>query len=468
MGIISEFLVSQAKSRLFTPDFSSSDNQIEGLRHDGVSWRIRRALTDFGSGYQGPKHPSFEEGLIGPGSISPGDKQPNLTFQWLEHGSVRHEAEDFSSSLPYYLLPEAEKIARSTTHRVLPFLERNWKAVSAVGLLGLFAIKPLSLFSGRDDESNTLEGLRHGGLSQRMRRDMTPFGSGWDPMRALAREAGLSLEKFVAQPHMKLAMASGDVLRELGQGTFGKVHLMESSVKIGEKEHTFQYARKSVMEGDRTEMFHEVKNQRRLQDLNSPSVYGWSGNQIYMEPMEGRGAYAHMRSGQALPESFISDLEKFIPEMHNRGIAHMDMTRDVNRLLSKSGPSGEIVPHNIILTKEGRAGVIDYGMSMRSGSSSKTIHKMYNHTSYSTNAELDMSLVKSLRANKGKLTDSTIQEFNKSGRSTPIVAPPSAKTIRAKVRANTQSIATKKTAKNMFRVGTGRNSRSAFSSTNKV
>lgn len=465
MGIIADFLVSQAKSRLFTPDFSSSDNQIEGLRHDGIGWRIRRTLTDFGSGYQGPKHPSFEEGLIGPGS--PGDKQPNLSFQWLEHGSVRHEAEDFASSLPYYLLPETEKIAQPTTHRILPFLERNWKAVSVIGLLGLFAVKPLSLFSGRDDESNTLEGLRHGGLSQRMRRDMTPFGSGWDPMRALAKEAGLSLEKFVAQPHMKLALASGDVIKELGQGAFGKVHLMESSVHINGTERTFKYARKTVL-SEENKLFREVRNQRKLQDLNAPSVYGYSGNQIYMEAFQGKSAYSIMRSGGQLPRSFVEDLEKFIPEMHNRGISHVDMTRDVNRLLGKEGASGEMVPHNIIMTPEGRAGVIDYGSASKPKEINKRLHEAYARKDLSSNAELDTSLVQSLRRNKGKLTDSTMQELNQISRSTPQIAPPFAKTVRAKIRTNTQSIATKKTAKEMFRVGSGRNSRSAFSSTNRL
>lgn len=459
MGLILDYIVSQARTQIAPALFPRA--QIDGLQDRGVAQHGRHSMTEFGSGW---RHPSFEEGLIGPGSPPAPEKRPNLTFEWLEQGFVRHTPEDFSSSLPWYLLPDAEKIMARTRPRLFPFLEKHWKAATAVGLLGLYMTKPLSLFSGRDDEANTLEGLRHGGLSQSMRRSMTPFGSGWDPMRALAREAGLSLEKFVAQPHMKLAMASGDVIKELGQGTFGKVHLMESSVRIGEKEHTFQYARKIVIEdSDRLNMFHEVKAQRKLQDLNAPSVYGWSGNQIFMEPFQGRTAWSHMRSGGTLPESFISDLEKFVPEMHSRGVAHMDMTRDMARHLKQEKKIGEIIPHNIILTPEGRAGVIDYGSHTSPGKASESaqyLHEAYNREKFSTNAELDMSLVKSLRANKGKLSTKSLTEINKIGRSTPIVAPPVARTIKAKIRTNTQAIATQKTARNMFTIG--RRSSSTF------
>lgn len=464
MGLLAQFLLSQAKSRIGS---SIAANTIEGLQDVGLAQHSRHNHTQFGSGWRGSDHPSFEEGLIGPGSLSVKEKKPSLSFEWLEQGFVRHTPEDFSSSLPWHLLPDAEKLMARTRPRLYPFLEKHWKAATVIGLAGLTLAKPLSIFSGRDDEYNTIEGLRHGGLSQRMRRDMTPFGSGWDPMRALAREAGLSLEKFVAQPHMKLAMASGDVVRELGQGTFGKVHLMESSVKIGEKEHTFQYARKSVFDNsDKMDIFHEVKAQRKLQDLNAPSVYGWSGNQVFMEPIKGVSASSHLRAGKQLPESFISDLEKFIPEMHSRGMAHMDSARDVNRLLGKSGASGEIIPHNMILTPEGRAAVIDYGSTMRPSTRTEVMHQMYNHTKYSTNAEFDMSLVKSLRKNNGRLSDTVIQEFNQKSGSTPIVAPPSAKTMQAKIRTNTQASATQQTAKNMFTVRRG--SKSTFRAGSKV
>lgn len=454
----------QDKRDGFLGTLGSIYNTIEGLQHGGLIERIRHAQTAFGSGWRGLRHPSFEEGLIGPGSI-PG---PKFTPLAIEKGFVLHEAEDFAEQLPFYLLPEIEKKVQKA---IKPFT--HWKLATAVGLLGLYAVKPLSLFSGRDDEANTIEGMRHGGLSQQLRRKNTPFGSGWDPMRALAKEAGMSLEKFVLQPHMKLAMASGDVVRELGKGSFGIAHLMESTVNIAGKEHPFQYVRKTVFDTERLETFHEARTQRKLQDMNAPSVYGLSGNQMYMEHFSGVSALKHMISGKQLPESFVKDLEKFVPEMHKRGIAHRDMARDFNKTINKMGRSGEIVPHNVILTPEGRAGVIDYGQSSSSGllnESQKTLHQMYVGEKYSTNAELDMSLVKSLRRNRGKLSFSAIQdlkEYRIAGASTPTrSAHPSGKSLQAKIRTNNQATATQRTAKNMFTIG--RKSKSTFRSGRKV
>jgi len=49
----------------------------------------------------------------------------------------------------------------------------------AVLIAGLYLTKPLSLFSGKDDSYNTLEGLSHRGEAGRLRRLNTDFGSGW-------------------------------------------------------------------------------------------------------------------------------------------------------------------------------------------------------------------------------------------------------------------------------------------------
>jgi len=49
----------------------------------------------------------------------------------------------------------------------------------AVTAMGLYLTKPLSLFSGKDDEYNTIEGLPHGGQAERLRRIHTDFGSGY-------------------------------------------------------------------------------------------------------------------------------------------------------------------------------------------------------------------------------------------------------------------------------------------------
>ena len=61
-----------------------------------------------------------------------------------------------------------------------PFLKRHpGKIAIAASAAALMALKPGTLFSGKDDEYNVIEGLRHGGEAERMRRLLTEFGSGW-------------------------------------------------------------------------------------------------------------------------------------------------------------------------------------------------------------------------------------------------------------------------------------------------
>ena len=93
-------------------------------------------------------------------------------------GGNKHE-------IPPVLLEELFGGSPDPTVRTSQLTRKNWKLLTAAGVVGLWALKPLSWFSGRDDNYNTIEGLRHGGLAQQKRREMTEFGSGWDPLRAL-------------------------------------------------------------------------------------------------------------------------------------------------------------------------------------------------------------------------------------------------------------------------------------------
>lgn len=60
------------------------------------------------------------------------------------------------------LLKEAQKIKE----RNMSWSERLYNKIS-------------NFISGKDDNYNTIEGLRHGGIAQRLRRENTDFGSGW-------------------------------------------------------------------------------------------------------------------------------------------------------------------------------------------------------------------------------------------------------------------------------------------------
>ncbi len=289
----------------------------------------------------------------------------------------------------------------------------------AAAAIGLYALKPLSWFSGKDDDYNTIEGLKHGGEAQKMRKKMTEFGSGWDKLRALVKQhagdAPGMFEKVTRSPEFTASLASGRVIKSLGEGHFGQVHLMETSVKIGDKMHTIQYARKHSTDSLERVMG-EVKSMSKLQDLNAPSVYGVStiagGKQIYMEAFQGRAAKDIMMEGGTLSKEFITDLEGFLKTSHERGIAHRDLFRDVikfhpsKEIQKELGALGEYIPHNIMVTPEGRAAVFDYGI--QSSASQDALKDMYAQSfagkGFETAAHYDMALVESLKANKGQMT----------------------------------------------------------------
>lgn len=86
-----------------------------------------------------------------------------------------------------------------------------------------------AVISGKDDAYNTIEGLRHGGLAEQKRHEMTDFGSGW-VRRALSM--GIAAEKVAAAStvlgkEMKvLASDQGSkwlIGREMGKGGMGAV-----------------------------------------------------------------------------------------------------------------------------------------------------------------------------------------------------------------------------------------------------
>jgi hypothetical protein len=94
-----------------------------------------------------------------------------------------------------------------------------------VGVLGLVAAQPGTWFSGKDDEYNTIEGLRHGGYAQQMRRVLTDFGSGWI-RKALSQ--GISRESVVKRfaQEMSDVGISGARKQLAGTGIYGLLVLL--------------------------------------------------------------------------------------------------------------------------------------------------------------------------------------------------------------------------------------------------
>ncbi len=278
-------------------------------------------------------------------------------------------------------------------------------------------------FSGRDDNYNTIEGLKHGGYAQKMRRSMTPFGSGWDPLRNLVAEhlgqGEHVFEQFTRSSSFHEAISSGKVVKNIGQGAFGSADLMKTNVKIGSISHELEYVRKTDLSGEGgPEMIKEALHTRKLSDLNAPNVYMIDNqNRMYMEHFKGESASELMYRGGQIPAAAIDDLESFFKTAHQRGVAHIDAIRDVGLISRTRKAAGEVIPHNVIMTEQGRLGVIDYGtvvdphtrpqsglFSSEDSSRTKIFMKSWVGKELPTAADLDMELVAGLRRQKGKLS----------------------------------------------------------------
>lgn len=114
---------------------------------------------------------------------------------------------------------------------ILPFMKKHGGKLAVAGILGAgLLLQPGQWFSGKDDEYNVLEGLKHGGEAQRMRRAMTDFGSGWI-RKALSRGidpliVGAAAEELGKKGMQLISTKEGGqwlVGKKLGKGGFGVV-----------------------------------------------------------------------------------------------------------------------------------------------------------------------------------------------------------------------------------------------------
>ena len=108
----------------------------------------------------------------------------------------------------------------------------------ALGIGALAITKPLRLFSGKDDEYNTIEGLPHGGMGQEMRRRFSDFGSGWlrKAISVGAKEADIvRAMKIATGAEARVSLIEGEkwlTQKTLGAGGFGTAELV-TSLKSG-------------------------------------------------------------------------------------------------------------------------------------------------------------------------------------------------------------------------------------------
>lgn len=213
------------------------------------------------------------------------------------------------------------------------------------GRVGKPTTRPI--MSGKDDAHNTIEGLGHKGIGNRLRKLLTPFGSGWNSLRNLVQGTE-TFEQMLKSKGFQKALRSATQVGELGEGQFGKALHMKSTFRGQE----FSFVRKV---GDIQEQ--EALTMSKFSESFAPDVYrtGKQGKKgiLDMEMFEGKPLYATEN-----PAQHMSDLAQNVQSIHKAGYVH-----------------GDIHSGNVFITKEGKVGLIDWGASGKIGSDAGLVRK---------------------------------------------------------------------------------------------
>lgn len=215
---------------------------------------------------------------------------------------------------------------------------------------------------GFDDAYNTIEGLRHGGIAQWLRKKFTDFGSGWDKLRALARQ-GETFQEMLTKKSFKQALSQAEPVKKLGAGMYGEVSLMKTTFR-GEE---FKFARKIGDIGP-----NEPRALQELQDTVAPSLYSHSKGQLDMEYIQGETLYdiverAGTRAAKKMRKAPNVSLE-LVGAKSEKIFNWMDSLR--KKVDTGEWVHGDLHLGNLMLVKtpQGRKlSVIDWGISSKKG-----------------------------------------------------------------------------------------------------
>ncbi len=206
---------------------------------------------------------------------------------------------------------------------------------------------------------------------------------------------------------------------------------MQTKLNIGGKEHPFSFVKKTMTKfSTADDVAKEASMYEKLGHLNAPSLYAVrENNKIYMEHIQGEMAHDIMLRGGTIKPEAIEDLAGFMNKTHEMGIAHTDITRDVSlhhaAEFKRNGYSGEVVPHNVMITPEGRAAVIDFGESREAENISVGLSSQhYLGRSDIPNAKgLDNALIDGLRKQKGMISPKYQKQVQEAGLANTEVSP---------------------------------------------
>lgn len=296
-------------------------------------------------------------------------------------------------------------------------------------------------FSGSDEAHRVFDGLQEGGVAASIRKKFSDFGSGWDPLRAIARQflrlgrkqelTEKMYQGFLSSKPFQKALNRAGTIRSLSEGGYSKTFLMEGNIVLPrrgllgllgfKKDSSFQFVHKRLHPGPQTPAFmlRELWAMRRLQGHpNVPTLYSAKrryGHSLYMEYIPGEDAVETIAAGRHFSRGQIAELEQGLRAAHWRGIGHGDIwqrqrvwTGEVERNTPLAAGE-ELHPTNVMITPEGRVAIIDWGFAGPSGGTPAS--QSIEHAAASLGAgrqlsrsQFDLMLTASLRAQEGTIS----------------------------------------------------------------
>lgn len=147
------------------------------------------------------------------------DKEKGL---WWKHhkAGIGYGIEEEAESILKQQVRAQETKVKSLFSEIIHKPPKHLLFAALAGMAGWYIFKPVSLFSAKKDEYNTIEGLPHGGWGEKSRRQNSDFGSGWlglqddDPIEDIPFVAGIGYGGWKLSTWAIL----GDTLRAPGKG----------------------------------------------------------------------------------------------------------------------------------------------------------------------------------------------------------------------------------------------------------
>lgn len=321
---------SEKKEKLTKPinKISGKDddyNTIKGLNEKGLAAKLRKQNTDFGSGYQGQLTQKDQETV-------------RFITQLLSIGAFVHGGYGvFKGIQKYggakqYFSGLMEGLKTRDSEKMLGLLEVGETAIGGlevVSILHNWIFKKSNQKIPKENRSiNPIEGMSEKGIGPKLRKENTVFGSKHDRLKLFLEliENSTNLGAKQADKNFLELLKSGEVVRPLGEGVFGKAELMRLSIPGMEK--PLEYVRKTS-KLSRKEIAEQVIAARKRRSADMPWRIGQKGEDAYIEGSEAFKAYLPSKEASALQK--FGEESEVIPNLYG-------FDRETNEIFMEAMP----------------------------------------------------------------------------------------------------------------------------------